>query len=452
MNIPQKYGMTFLVWVILAGMAFIRLTSYGSINLSVANADTPSYIDEAAPPLLARDMFTKSRLFTTNLVYNLAKVQECELTAISHPALGLETERAVQPCFTRIVLFQNLLSVIAWSVLALAVANRVAGGFEKLLSVIIIPAFGFTPAIADWDSTLGSESLTFSLFAISLALLLKVCFKAASDERDGSNSTLLTGLTLTALFLWTFTRDSNIYAIAILFVFAIISFAIFPRIRKNKSLIIISTVLLVITILGLQSAMESRRWKKPLTNVFAEYILPFPAREEFMMGLGMPDTKAAEYPIWFKESAPRAYARFLIAHPGYTFTSFTSNLGGFFSENIQPYFYSEQTTVRKTLIALNDILHPNTYLVLVLDLLLILGLAFSAFTRKNSDLTAWVWLGAWLIASATIMMVINFFADSIGVTRHTMLAVETFRLMLWVFLIILFDQANRKVLAVAGNG
>jgi hypothetical protein len=50
------------------------------------------------------------------------------------------------------------------------------------------------------------------------------------------------------------------------------------------------------------------------------------------------------------------------------------------------------------------------------------------------------------------MMVINFFADSIGVTRHTMLAVETFRLMLWVFLIILFDQANRKVLAVTGNG
>jgi hypothetical protein len=39
---------------------------------------------------------------------------------------------------------------------------------------------------------------------------------------------------------------------------------------------------------------------------------------------------------------------------------------------------------------------------------------------------------------------VSFFADSIGVTRHTMFAVEMFRLMMWVFLIVLLDQANQK--------
>ncbi|MEI2803354.1 MAG: hypothetical protein V9E84_06565 [Trichococcus flocculiformis] len=441
MKVIGKYGVGFLVWILLAGMAAMRLTSYGNLNLSVANADTLSYIDEAAGPIFSKDMFIRSRLFTTNLVYNLAKVQNCQLTAISQPALGSEVERAVQPCFTRIAYFQNTLAILAWSVLALVVAKKLHGGFEKLLAVLLITAFGFTPAIADWDSVLGSESLTFSLFAICLALLLQNSFNAIKDGTR--NSILLNILTLAALFLWAFTRDANIYAIAVLFAITAASFVIFPHIRKNKNLIIISVVIFIITIVGLQSASASRRWKKPLTNVFAEFILPYPARAEFMMGLGMPDPISAKYPAWFKENAPQAYARFLIAHPGYALTSFTSNLGGIFSENSQPYFFSEQTPARIALTAANDILHPNTHLVFVLDILLIAGLIFSALTRK-SDFSAWAWISVWLFSSASVMIVINFFANSIGVTRHTMLAVEMFRLMLWIFLILLFDQAGRK--------
>ena len=443
MKVIGKYGVGFLVWAILAGMIAMRLTSYGNLNLSVANADTLSYIDEAAGPIFSKDMFIRSRLFTTNLVYNLAKVQDCQLTAISQPALGSEVERAVQPCFTRIAYFQNALAILAWSVLALVVAKKLNGGFEKMLAVLLITAFGFTPAIADWDSVLGSESLTFSLFAICLALLLQSSFSITKDENQAGNSVLLNVLTLAALFFWAFTRDANIYAIAVLFALAAASFVLFPDIRKNKNLIILSAVIFVIAIVGLQSASASRRWKKPLTNVFAEFILPYPARAEFMTGLGMPDLISADYPTWFKEKAPQAYARFLIAHPGYAFTSFTSNLGGIFSENSQPYFFSEQTPARIALTAVNDILHPTTHLVFILDILLIAGLAFSAFTRRN-DFSAWTWICVWLFSSASIMIVINFFADSIGVTRHTMLAVEMFRLMLWIFLILLFDQASRK--------
>ena len=182
----------------------------------------------------------------------------------------------------------------------------------------------------------------------------------------------------------------------------------------------------------------------PLTNSFSEYILPYPARVSFMENLGMPDPASTTYAEWFNENAPRAYARFLLFHPGFTLTSISSNLGGIFSENIQPYFFSEQTSIRKTLIAVNDILHPNTHLVFILDILLITGLIFSAFRGKNRNSTIWAWLGAWLFISASVMLVINFFADSIGITRHTLFSVELFRLMLWLFLIILFDQANRK--------
>jgi len=102
---------------------------------------------------------------------------------------------------------------------------------------------------------------------------------------------------------------------------------------------------------------------------------------EFMQNLGMPDPTSATYQEWFIENAPRAYARFLLSHPGYTLTSFTSELGGIFSENIQPYFYSDQTPTRLALMAVNDMLHPKTHLIFFLDILLMAGLLFSILSN-----------------------------------------------------------------------
>jgi len=441
MKVLKKYGVNLLVLVILTGAILIRLTSYGDLNLSVANTDTGSYIKGGSTPIFS---LTKNRLFTTNLLYHWADVQDCEIQAISYPALRTETYRAIQPCFDRIVFFQNILSIIAWSTLALLVSKNLSGGYEKLLAVSLIAAFGFTPSIADWDSVLGSESLTFSLFAISVALIIEICFFIAAEAKNSKHSMLISGLAMAALTLWAFTRDANIYTLVVLFAASILAIVIFPNIRKNKKLIFLVTAVFIVTVIGLQSSMLSMRWKTPMANVFNDLILPHPARVEFMQTLGMPDPASAEYSTWFSGNAPRAYARFLLFHPGYTLTSFTAELGGIFSENIQPYFYSEKTPARIALITVNDILHPKMHLIFILDILLMTGLLFSLFRRKNKNFMTWVWLGTWLFLSASLTLAVGFFADSIGVTRHTMFAVELFRLMTWLFLIILFDQVNRK--------
>src|SRR5512138_2596533 len=95
------YGVTLLILLVLAGAIAIRVTSYGDFRLSIANADTTSHIMGAAPPFPSTDMFTRVRLFTTNLVYFLADVQDCKIQAMSYPALGAETYRQVQPCFSK---------------------------------------------------------------------------------------------------------------------------------------------------------------------------------------------------------------------------------------------------------------------------------------------------------------------------------------------------------------
>jgi hypothetical protein len=444
MTVLKKHGVNLLIWVILAGMIIIRLTAYGDLNLSIANADTETYITGGAAPLISKNMLAKTRLFTTNLFYHWADVQECELQAVSYPALQTETYRAIQPCFDRIVFFQNIVSIIAWNLLALAFSKKLKGGYEKLLAAFSITAFGFTPAIADWDSILGSESLTFSLFAICVALVLEIVFNLTAEQTNKKYSIFIYSLATIALAFWAFTRDANIYTLAVLFAISTVSIIAFSAIRKNKSLLIFIATVFIIMVVGLQSAMISRRWEVPLANVFNDLLLPHPARVEFMQTLEMPDPASAEYSAWFIKKAPRAYAQFLLLHPGYTFTTFTSELGGIFSENTQPYFFSKQTPTRSALIAFNDILHPKTHLIFILDILLMAGLSFAMVRRKNKNFTAWVWLGMWLFLSAALTLAVGFFADSIGVTRHTMFAVEMFRLMMWVFLIVLFDQSNRK--------
>jgi hypothetical protein len=225
---------------------------------------------------------------------------------------------------------------------------------------------------------------------------------------------------------------------------SIFSAVVVSKVRKSRNLLISIVVILVVAVIGLQSAMLSRRWEAPLANVFNDLLLPHPARVEFLQNLGMPDPDSVAYHEWFIEKAPRAYARFLLSHPGYALTTFINELGGIFSENTQPYFYSEETPARLALVTVNDLLHPKTYLFFMLDILLIAGLFFSAFRNKNANHRGWLWLMTWLFLSASLTIGVGFFADSVGVTRHTMFAVEIFRLMFWLFLLILLDQANRE--------
>lgn len=431
--------MNILVGFVLAGMIFLRLTSYGDLRLSVANGDTDSYIQGGAAPLFAKDMLTRSRLFTTNLLYYLADVQECEIQVISYPAIQTETHRGFQPCFDRIVLFQNILAVIGWSVLAWVISKRLSGGYEKLLAAILIPAFGFAPAIADWDSILGSESLTFSLFALSLALVIETCFLIGRDKFPS----VVAAFAVITLAFWAFTRDANIYTILVLVGVSSIVVVFTPRFRKDKKLLILLAVIFVVAVVGLQSAMLSRRWQVPLSNVFNDLLLPYPARVEFLQEIGMPDPGSTTYSEWFVQKAPRAYAWFLLSHVGYTLSAFTKELGGIFAENIQPYFYSDKTFVRLTLTAANDILHPKTHLTLVLSILLVTGMSFAAFRRRDQTFLRWLWVGVWLFAGASLTLGVGFFADSIGVTRHTMFAVEMFRLLNWLYLLILLDHVNQ---------
>lgn len=146
---------------ILILMAIGRIKLYGDLGLSVPTRDTYSFVSASEGPLLSWESMTKRRLFTTNLIYTVftppGGFQDIE------PSVDT-TWRKIYPGYDKIALFQSLLSILGWAILALALANKIRNGYLKILSTIIILLFGFTPHVADWDSVLGSESLSTHWF------------------------------------------------------------------------------------------------------------------------------------------------------------------------------------------------------------------------------------------------------------------------------------------------
>lgn len=210
---------------------------------------------------------------------------------------------------------------------------------------------------------------------------------------------------------------------------------------RNYPMLVIGGFLVAIFLLGYTSSQQSGRWKIPLSHVYSWRILPHPLRVAFMQANGMPDPQGPEFNQWFSEHAPGAYVEFLMHHPGYALLPLFEDMELFFSENVQPYFIDPNIEFRSYYLSIGNFVHPNSSAVFLIDLLILGFLWMLYFKRKTHSLLAWIWLGSWLFLSAFVTLFISYHSDSIGVIRHVLGSIFYYRLFLWLFLFVAFDQS-----------
>jgi hypothetical protein len=431
-----------IILIVLAAGIWFRLAWYGDLRLSIANAETESYITSSRSALFSWELFAGKRLFTTNIIYKMANAeQSCPVTAYSTPAIGVEGYRAIQSCFDKIVILQSLLSIFGWSFLAWTIARHLKSLFTKITITIIIMLFAFTPQIVEWDSILGPEPLAFSLLMISFALLLEIAFRRLDPDisfGSVSDTILITGWIILFLF-WVFVRDVHLYVILtslILF----IPLPFLKAFRRSKPLITIILILAGFFILGYLSARDSlRATRDPLVHAFDVYIWPYPQRVEFIKGFGMPQRESPEFQAWFDANATKTYGLFLVSHPGFVTTTLWENLDQFKSNFIQPYFGTSDIKYRDILLQIGEFVHPETNAVYLLDFILLLALTINAIKYRNTSLVVWSWLAAWFFLASAITLIPSFFGDIGGTRRHIFPSVEMFRLFPWIFLMPFLD-------------
>lgn len=434
--------------VIIIGIG-IRLNVYGDLKLSVANRDTKSYIDSSRVDLLSRKAFTSYRPYTPNLVYKIFTPSDgYRIRAIAD--LGT-VKRKIERGFEDIAVLQSMISIIAWSCLAWIFSLRLKNGAIKIVSAIIILLFGFTPQIADWDSVLSSESLSISLFIFSYTILIWLAFAFRGDSTNEAKNILGFIIFFAVLFFWVFTRDINTYSLIFLVPFTM-GLYIIPRFRKTNFLLLASLGLLLLFVLGVVSAKERALWKLTLANVWVSDILSSPGNVQYFMERGMPQYGSPEYFEWFDRRAPAEYMQFLIAHPAYTTYKFFKDLAGAFEENIQPYFKANELRFRPLLIMIGDYIHPKSGVTFFVALISLLILWNQFLFQKNQDALPWIWLMTLAFLSATGMIFVNIFGDSWALVRHTLSSTITYRLLMWMLLVILADfSMSREIKNIASN-
>lgn len=448
--------------VIVAATAF-RLRGYGDLNLSVATDDTAALVETAGYPLSSARFFISTRSVTTSLLYKLLEPKDgYELTAVSRPAESGPTDRTAQRGGDRIAIAQTILSIIAWCALAISAARRVRNPFLKAGMAAVVLAFAFTPQLAEWDSILITESISFSLYALLLAGTLEVSARMGEDgRRVGMGTWALVLGWFAVLMLWVFTRDSNAYSIPVTLVLTALVLVL-PSARKRlpaRALVGVSALVLVLFVGQSRLLFASDRWVNPYLNNLIHRIMPDGNRLAYFVVRGMPHTgdimafatsRGNEVGLrqikplmdWVLALGPKTYVSYLISHPQWTLLTLTDNLQFLFSENRQPFFLGPLAGYRSDWTAdIGTGLHMLSSGASLISCILTAALLAAIWRRRLVSMYGLAWTAAWQLFVSLVILVVSFYGDSLGVVRHAMGAVEPLRLSAWMLSIFLADVA-----------
>lgn len=424
--------------IILILWACFRIFAYGDPALSIAGNDTQTFVEASRVPLFSADMMTGRRLLTTNLIYKILEPESGYQILVNG---SLETsKRILQPGFDRIVILQLILSIFGWSALTWTAAAQLKSFSAKLLTALVIPAFAFAPQVADWDSILMSESLTFSLFALQLSILIHVVFTLRRDPKTKVAAWMITWGVV--YFLWANLRDTNNYATLVLFGLAALTLFL-PKYRKHKALIGAMIFAAVSFSLGILTFQASGRALISTINLYVSDIFPFPARVEYMQGLGMPAPQTPGFNDWFQEYGLSSVTKFILSHPGYAIEKIARDFPEAFKEIQQTYFNvpSGDKLFRSRLVAFGETFHPETSTPFSMSLLTLLGIFLLAASRRTETAAPWAWIGAYLFLAASIAIIPTILGDTWAINRHSLFSTTFYRLSMWLFPLVLLDIA-----------
>jgi len=424
----------FSIPIIVIIACVMRIWVYGDLNLSIAGNDTMSFIESSRVPWFSREMLTGQRLLATNLLYKAFEPEDGYKILVNG---SIETtSRKFQVGLNKIAVAQTVFSIIGWGCLALSVSEHIKNSSIKNLSSFLILLFAFTPQVADWDSILMSESLNFSLFALQLAILIKLAFLMHKDPNIKAIGWFI--LWAFSYFLWTFVRPTNLFIAPVTFTMCA---GLLLYIRFRKSNYIYSALIFSILVFTIGFVTTGNSSRSLNYDVYIDDLLPYPTRVAILQGWGMPAPDSPEFQPWFKTNSTKTLVRFMVTYPGYPITKIIKDFPFAFTEIKQTYFsISGNKGVRNTMLLVGEALHPENTTPFLLGLILLIGIINLANINQG-NIQPWAWIGTWIFLSASVSLVLSIIGDTWGLNRHALLSTTSFRLCMWLFSIIILDIA-----------
>ena len=465
MPAPRSKFAHILSWIaviaILVIGARIRLNAYGNICEALLTSDSAKFIALSGENVFSSDFLASNRPAFITLAYKLGGVDpEMLITEFSKPERLIP--RQVYADLNCISGLQAAMSILSWSVLSVVLASKLRSNWLRVVIAALVLGFAYVPQLADWDRVIQSESLSFSMWALTFAMSIEFVARILRDKKAIRWSTwlffVLWGLMLVS---WGFSRDTNIYMILLIGVSSALALLI-PAARKNMPVPLLLTVaLFCLAVFGLQNSLlyRSDRWMNSFFNNLNMRILPYPEREAWFVERGLPTPKPLyqyanllgggyeiesseldELLVWTAENGSGLYTKYLLTHPAWAINHAWKVARIPFIENLQPYSKPDFEFVSPYLYSIGDMLHPKTSVVAWVQWVMLLGWAglvvFKPFKQHQRGIL--IVFGLFFVGELG-MLFVSIHGDALGLIRHALVSVMPLRLNLWLLSVWLLD-------------
>jgi hypothetical protein len=336
-----------------------------------------------------------------------------------------------------IMIFQWLISVGGWIVLALTIHKRLRNPILKWAGLFVVLALACEISVVIWDRNILTESLSISFLVLICAMLIK-----GLDR----NSKALFLVMLIALVFYLNLRVTHLYFV--IFVGLWLMLALY-RIRKFTWLITLSVLLLTMFASSQYLMFKTDRSITPIRSVVSSRIMStgYEDIRSYFYANGMPDVPDpiigqlwfapyADYPAldyWVHNDASPLYQKYLLTHPGYLFLKpfeKHNEANESFREVFTPGLHWQTPDNQKGLnVFFTD---QILWLLLIFPAILVLRFLRKQVLFGNAHLMA---LGAFIMVSGFLLGLINWHGDLVDLNRHITPSMLQFRLGL-LFLIL----------------
>ena len=374
--------------------------------------------------------------------------------------------------------FQRWFALASWLLLGTILFVSLSRWRARLLALIAVLAFIWSPVRIGWTGVVLSESINDSLLALigaSCVGLFAIEHRLATNRLQSWLRVAVMTLLLATTTAWSVARDTN--AISII-VSVVIVYALSRQARCRRWLSIGAGYLIVVAIATIwstrvvpsnPSALRVYRTWSPeiaarstfsmIDNVFMR-VLPNPAATEYFRDRGMPlsqemmtfsgdfagaqkerfltDATFAAQRSWIASSGARTYVSWLVLHPLQAFHEFTGDvLRIALPWELRQYMPTgwDASDPGHPWIAL---LRSSTDAWLVLLALVVIAVLFA----RRPSVYPLMYLALAFIVAGTISAMAAYFGDSIELARHCYGSVQQVLLGLVLVVIARFDGAR----------
>lgn len=450
-----------LVVAALVGWGYsFRVAHYGDLCLASLTNDSSLFISLSGEDVFSKEFFTSNRPALITLIYKLGGVDPLmRVTAVSRPENKIPLQ--VYPGLNCITGVQTGVAVFSWSVLVFILVSKLRSPWLRILLPVVVLSFAYLPPLADWDRVIMSESISFSMWALFLGLSVELASRLVEDGQNVRISTwlifLLWGISMAGYGV---ARDTNVYMNLLVGVSGVVGLLL-PATRKRISVRLLASIaLLGLSLFGLQNALlyRSDRWINPFFNNVHVRVLPDSDRTAWFVERGMPTptplyaytnllgrhdydrSEINDLLSWTRDQGAGLYTQYLLTHPGWALAIAWKWSAIVFKENLQPYFKPVDDTVTPYDLALGEVLHPRSRLIIGVQLLILLVLGVLAVQEGSDTRIALMMLFSLFFIGELGLLFVSIHGDALGIIRHALVAVMPLRFNLWLFSLFVLDS------------